>query len=61
MHDDYYRDLVVRAVADKDPETLNSIARQLRASTEALSVLRAKGYGSQGMMIDAGERSGAGG
>lgn len=56
MHIDYYRDLIKRAVKE-DGETLDSIARQLGASTAALGILRAKGYGSQGMMIDATARA----
>lgn len=55
MHLDYYRDLIKRAVKE-DGETLDSIARQLESSTLALGVLRAKGYGAHGMMIDATAR-----
>ncbi|MES2787636.1 MAG: hypothetical protein V4684_19375 [Pseudomonadota bacterium] len=53
MHADHFRELILRAVASKDEEILMSIAWQLAASAEAHAVLRAKGYGVNGMMIDA--------
>jgi hypothetical protein len=55
MHIDYYRDLIIRAVAE-DESMLDSIASTLFASTDALSILRAKGYGVHGMQIDATAR-----
>lgn len=56
MHTDHYLTLIKRAVQE-DGETLVSIARQLEATTVALGILRAKGYGTQGMMIDATARA----
>jgi hypothetical protein len=53
MHADHYRELIIRAVGSQDDELLQSIAWQLAASTEAHAILRAKGYGVNGMMIDA--------
>lgn len=56
MKAEHYRALIFRAVVEQDAELLNSIANQLVASEEAHSILRFKGYGSQGMMIDATAR-----
>jgi hypothetical protein len=51
MHVDFYRDLIIDAVK-KNGELLQSIAKQLEATTEAHRILRAKGYGQNGRMID---------
>ena len=53
MSPQYYRDMIVRAVEDKNPETLDALAEYLRNAEKAHSILRAKGYGMQGTTIDA--------
>jgi len=52
----YYRALLIRAVEARDTALLDQIAIQLEASEQAHSILRFKGYGMQGMMIDATAR-----
>jgi hypothetical protein len=61
----YYRDLIVRAVLGTNPAmiaqvadgpTLDAIAGQLAQAEDAVSVLRAKGYGVHGMNVSATAR-----
>jgi hypothetical protein len=65
MNARFYRDMIVRAVLGADPamsaqvadhETLDAIAGQLVQAEEAVSVLRAKGYGVHGMSVAATAR-----
>lgn len=53
MSPQYYKDLIVRAVEDKNPETLDNLADHLRNAEKAHAILRAKGCGMQGSTIEA--------
>lgn len=52
-----FQDMIVRAVHDTDKTMLASIAEQLARCERANEMLRAKGYGSTGMAIDATVRT----
>lgn len=53
MSPQYYRDMIVRAVEAKNPETLDALAEHMNNAEKAHSILRAKGYGAQGSTIEA--------
>ncbi|MCG2586509.1 hypothetical protein [Massilia sp. TS11] len=53
MHPRYYRDLIVRAVENRDDDMLDSIANHLADCEEGKTILRAKGYGLHGMAVAA--------
>jgi hypothetical protein len=61
----YYRDLIIRAVLGSDPamiaqvadgKTLDALAHTLAEAENAVSCLRAKGYGVPGMSVAATAR-----
>lgn len=52
MHPDHYADLIRRAVEAKDDDMLHQIGVRLAAAEVAHGILRAKGYGLNGMQID---------
>ena len=45
----HYRDLILRAVRERDWSRLDMIAAQLDDAERAREILRAKGYGEPGM------------
>jgi hypothetical protein len=45
----HHRDLIIRAVRDRDVRTLDKITTQLVDAARAREILRAKGYGATGM------------
>lgn len=47
------RDLIIRAVRERDVRTLNKIVAQLADAERTHEVLRAKGYGATGMSASA--------
>jgi hypothetical protein len=49
----HYRDLIVRAVCERDHETLTQLASQLIDAERAREILRAKGYGAAGLSASA--------
>ena len=49
----HYRDMIIRAVADKDGDMLNRIVGALVDAEDAKRILRAKGYGTTGLSIEA--------
>jgi hypothetical protein len=53
MHAGHYRDLIVRAVQTENEEMLEAIAAHLADCEHAKEILRAKGYGTTGMSVDA--------
>lgn len=53
MQQHHYRDLIVRAVHERDGHTLDKIIAQLADAERAREILRAKGYGQSGMTASA--------
>lgn len=53
MRPHHYRDLIVRAVHDRDGRTLDKIIAQLTDAERTREILRAKGYGETGMSASA--------
>jgi len=53
MHPGHYRSAIEHAVAIKSDEQLDALAQHLAACERAMDILRAKGYGTSGMSIDA--------
>jgi len=49
----HYRDLIFRAVRERDNATLDRLATQLADAERAREILRAKGYGSTGTSASA--------
>lgn len=47
------RDLIVRAVRERDVRTLDKIVAQMVDAERAREILRAKGYGATGMTASA--------
>jgi len=45
----HYRDLIARAVHERDEDTLNQLVEQLMDAERAREILRAKGYGAAGV------------
>lgn len=56
MRPHHYRDMIIRAVADKDGDMLNRIVGALVDAEDAKRILRAKGYGEAGQTIYAAAR-----
>jgi hypothetical protein len=52
MNSDQWRSLIVNAVNNSDSEQLTSLAKHLAACEEANTILRSKGYGQPGQMIN---------
>jgi len=53
MRQHHYRDLIARAVRERDGRTLDKIVAQLVDAERAREILRAKGYGATGMSASA--------
>lgn len=51
MHPDVYRDQIMIAAKDPTGERMNLLARRLSDAEDAVTILRAKGYGASGMTI----------
>lgn len=52
----HYRQLIVRAVADKDDITIDRLAAALMEAEDAKRILRLKGYGDTGQTVNAAAR-----
>ena len=53
MQEHHYRDLIVRAVHERDGRTLDKLIAQLVDAERTREILRAKGYGAIGMTAGA--------
>jgi hypothetical protein len=53
MRQHHYRDLIVRAMGERDVHTLDKIIAQLADAERAREILRAKGYGATGLSASA--------
>lgn len=53
MHPITYRNMIERAVAEKNEELLDQIAHHLCDCEQGKQILRSKGYGQQGMGLAA--------
>jgi hypothetical protein len=53
MQTRHYRELIVRAVRERDGATLDKIIAQITDAERAREILRAKGYGSTGLSASA--------
>lgn len=53
MQTRHYRDLITRAVRERDGATLDKIIAQLADAARAKEILRAKGYGNTGLSASA--------
>jgi hypothetical protein len=49
----HHRDLIIRAVRERDTRTLDRLIAQLVDAERAREILRAKGYGATGMTASA--------
>lgn len=53
MQRQHYRDMILRAVRERDWQRLDMIVAQLDDAQRAREILRAKGYGESGMSASA--------
>ncbi len=53
MQPRHYRELILRAVRERDGKQLDQLAAQLQDAERAREILRAKGYGTTGTSASA--------